>query len=223
MPTAPAATDGAPAHRTTGATSAATSAAALSVPMTSNRLLGRPKVQAQAASPVSQPQPGARAAGERGRGPSRIRSRGTSRRTRASRASTTGRAAYSTRGRSRSGATRRRRRRCEIGVGVEQVGDLRYWAPLGDLAWSSPHPFERPKQAEKTDPPIAVDRARDETFRRQATNGGIGGISKSCPLTSTTPGTLRATSTACSRAAVPSSRMTPRSASTVIRYLRVVG
>src|SRR5713101_1519457 len=56
-----------------------------------------------------------------------------------------------------------------------------------------------------------------------ATNGGMGGMSTCCVLTSRTPRTERATSTASSMAAVPSSVTSPALASTVIRYFRVSG
>ena len=51
----------------------------------------------------------------------------------------------------------------------------------------------------------------------------MGGMSTCCALTSRTPLTLFATSSASSMAAVPSSVTTPALASTVIRYLRVSG
>src|SRR5712691_555704 len=56
-----------------------------------------------------------------------------------------------------------------------------------------------------------------------ATNGGMDGISTCWALTSRTPGTPRATSSASSMAAVPSRVTVPAFASTVMRYLRVLG
>ena len=96
-----------------------------------------------------------------------------------------------------------RERRLDRLVATPPACGLRAVAPL----WRSP---PTPPPAASGIPVLPAGSARIDSFTSsQATNGGMGGTSRSWPFTSTTPLTPRATSAARSRAAVPSSWITP--------------
>src|SRR5437762_14342465 len=84
--------------------------------------------------------------------------------------------------------------------------------PAHDRGGAGPRRRRRPDPA-----PLRRGLSGRPPMFNQATNGGIGGISSCWVFTCLTPGTARATSTARSSAAVPSSVTTPPCASTVMR------